>query len=104
MWTAVFLIGLACAGHQAFSANLFALPGDVFPRWTVGSVIGLGGLAGAAGGMLMAKFAGAILQSVGDYQPIFVVAGSAYLVALLVIHLVLPRYEQVADKALEDRS
>lgn len=104
MWTAVFLIGLACAGHQAFSANLFALPGDVFPRWTVGSIIGLGGLAGAAGGMLMAKFAGAILQTIGDYQPIFVVAGAAYLVALLVIHLVLPRYEPVTDEALEVRS
>src|SRR5262249_51199578 len=51
MWTAVLMIGLAGAGHQAFSANLYAQPADLFPSWTVGSVVGLGGLAGAAGGM-----------------------------------------------------
>ena len=100
MWVAVGLIGLACAGHQGFSANLYALPGDVFPRWMIGSVVGLGGLAGATGGMLMAKFAGAILQTVGSYQPIFLVAASAYLVALLVIHMVVPRYEPVSDRGL----
>jgi ACS family hexuronate transporter-like MFS transporter len=96
LWTAVALVGLACAGHQGFSANLYALPGDTMPRWMTGSVVGLGGLSGALGGMLMAKFAGAILESVGSYEPIFVVASCAYLVALGVIHLILPRY-QVAD-------
>jgi MFS transporter, ACS family, hexuronate transporter len=95
MWMAVALIGLACAGHQAFSTNVFALPGDLFPRWMAGSVIGLGGLAGAAGGMLMAKFAGIILETVGSYQPIFIVAACAYLLALLVLHLIVPRYERV---------
>ena len=95
MWVAVGLIGLACAGHQAFSANLYALPGDLFPRWTTGSVVGLGGLAGAAGGMLMAKYAGAILQGIGGYGPIFAVASVAYLLALLVIHLLVPRYAPV---------
>ncbi len=88
----VLLIGLACAGHQAFSANLYTLPGDLFPRWMAGSVVGLGGLAGAVGGMLMAKYAGMILERVGSYQPIFIVAACAYLVALLVIHLIVPRY------------
>lgn len=97
MWVAVALIGLACAGHQGFSANLYALPGDVFPNWMVGSVVGLGGLAGATGGMLMAKYAGLILETVGSYQPIFLVAASAYLVALLVVHLVLPRYQPVSE-------
>lgn len=92
MWVAVALIGLACAGHQGFSANLYALPGDVFPRWMVGSVIGLGGLAGALGGMLMARFAGIILERVGSYGPIFLVASLSYLIALGVIHLILPRY------------
>ncbi len=78
MWAAVGLIGLACAGHQAFSANLYALPGDLFPRRMTGSVVGLGGLAGAVGGMAMAKFAGAILQTIGGYEPIFVDAAFAY--------------------------
>lgn len=93
MWIAVGLIGLACAGHQGFSANLYALPGDVFPRWMAGSVVGLGGLAGAVGGMLMAKFAGIILETVGSFGPIFVVASLAYLIALCTIHLIIPRYQ-----------
>ena len=96
LWTAVALVGLACAGHQGFSANLYALPGDTMPRWMTGTVVGLGGLSGALGGMLMAKFAGNILETVGSYEPIFLVASCAYLLALLVIHLILPRY-QIAD-------
>lgn len=102
LWIAVGLIGLACAGHQGFSANLYALPGDVFPRWMIGSVVGLGGLAGAAGGMMMAKYAGLVLESLGSFQPIFLVAAGAYLVALLVIHLILPRYEPVDSASLAD--
>ena len=100
MWGAVILIGLACAGHQGFSANLFALPGDLFPKGTAGSVIGLGGLAGAAGSMLMAKFAGVILATVGSYGPIFLVASCAYLLALAAIHLLVPRYESVSTAQL----
>lgn len=103
MWVAVGLIGLACAGHQGFSANLYALPGDVFPRWMAGSVVGLGGLAGAIGGMLMAKFAGVILERIGSYGPIFAVASCAYLVALAIIHLILPRYQQADPARLQDR-
>jgi ACS family hexuronate transporter-like MFS transporter len=93
IWLAVLLIGLATAGHQGFSANLFALPSDLFPRWAAGSVVGLGGAAGAVGGMLMAKYAGWVLQTVGSYTPIFVVASGAYLLALLVVHLLTPRYQ-----------
>lgn len=92
MWIAVLLIGLATAGHQGFSANLYALPSDVFPRWAVGSVVGLGGFCGALGGMLMAKFAGRVLESIGTYTPIFVVASTAYLAALLVVHLLARDY------------
>ena len=103
MWVAVALIGLACAGHQGFSANLYALPGDVFPRWMAGSVVGLGGLAGAIGGMLMAKFAGVILERIGSYGPIFAVASCAYLVALLTIHLIIPRYQVVASAGTVDQ-
>ncbi|MDI7776452.1 MFS transporter [Asticcacaulis sp. EMRT-3] len=92
-WMAVVLIGLACAGHQGFSTNLFTVPGDLFPHRASGTVAGLGGLAGAAGGMLMAKFAGIILQTThGDYAPIFMVSACAYFVALLVVHLICPRW------------
>ncbi|MBR0552525.1 MFS transporter [Sphingomonadaceae bacterium LXI357] len=101
MWVAVALIGLACAGHQGFSANLYALPGDLFPRWMVGSIVGVGGLSGAIGGMIMAKFAGIILATVGSYEPIFVVAACAYLLALLVIHLVVPRWQPVPKAVIE---
>jgi ACS family hexuronate transporter-like MFS transporter len=99
VWLAVLLIGLACAGHQGFSANLFSMPADLFPRWAVGSVVGLGGFAGALGGMLMAKYAGWVLEKFGSYTPIFVIAGSAYLVALLVVHLINRRYEPVTKFA-----
>jgi ACS family hexuronate transporter-like MFS transporter len=94
-WVAVLLIGLACAGHQGFSTNLFAMPADLFPQWALGSIVGLGGLAGAIGGMLMARYASSVLESVGNYTPIFAFCGVAYLIALLVVHLINPRYEPV---------
>jgi ACS family hexuronate transporter-like MFS transporter len=100
MWWAVLLIGLACACHQGFSANVYALPGDLFPRGMAGSVIGLGGLAGAIGGMLMAKFAGVILETLGSYEPIFIVAACAYLLALGVVHLLVPNYTPVEPEQL----
>ncbi len=93
MWIAVILIGLATAGHQGFSTNLFAIPGDLFPRYAQGAVVGLGGFAGALGGMLMSKYAGMVLETLGTYTPIFVVSGFAYLTALVVTHLINPRYE-----------
>ena len=68
-----------------------------------GSVVGLGGLAGAIGGMLMAKFAGVILERIGSYGPIFAVASCAYLVALLTIHLIIPRYQVVASAGTVDQ-
>jgi ACS family hexuronate transporter-like MFS transporter len=95
IWLAVAVIGLACAAHQGFSANLYALPSDLFPRWAAGSVIGLGGLAGAMGGMLMSMYAANVLQRIGSYTPIFIFASCAYLVALTVIHLIAPRYTAV---------
>jgi ACS family hexuronate transporter-like MFS transporter len=95
LWSAVLLIALACAAHQGFSANLYALPTDLLPRGAVGSVAGVGGLAGALGGMLMARYAGQVLQSLGSYGPIFAVAGFAYVTALLVVHLLTPRYAPI---------
>ena len=104
LWVAVLLIGLACAGHQAFSANAYAMPGDLFPPSAVGTVVGIGGLAGAAGGMLMAKFAGIILQTVGSFRPIFIVASCAYLAALVVVHLLVPRYDPAGPALLASKS
>ena len=91
LWLAVFILGLATAAHQGFSANLYALPSDVFPREAVGTVVGIGGAAGAIGGMVIAKYAGWVLDRMGTYTPIFVVAASAYLMALLIVHVLSPR-------------
>lgn len=93
LWTAVLLVGLAAAAHQGWSANLFTLTSDMFPRFAIGSVVGFGGMTGAVGGMLIAKVTASILQATGSYVAVFIVAGSAYLVALLVIHLLVPRLE-----------
>lgn len=93
LWLAVALIGLATAGHQGWSANVFTLTSDMFPRQAVGSVVGIGGFAGAVGGMLIATFTGFLLQTTGSYLPVFLMAGSAYLLALLVVHLLAPRLE-----------
>ncbi len=95
LWVAVAIIGLATAAHQGFSANLYTLPGDVFPRSAVGSVVGIGGMVGAIGGMAMAKYAGWVLDTIGTYTPIFVIAASAYLLALGVVHLLSPKLEPV---------
>jgi MFS transporter, ACS family, hexuronate transporter len=93
LWGAVLLIGLAAAAHQGFSANLFTLTSDIFPAQAVGSVVGIGGMAGAIGGMLMAKIVGYLLQWTGSYRIPFFIAGGAYLVALGIIHLLTPRLE-----------
>ena len=85
LWTAVLLVGLAAAAHQGWSANLFTLTSDMFPRFAIGSVVGFGGMMGAVGGMLIAKVTASILQATGSYVAVFIVAGSAYLIALLVI-------------------
>lgn len=95
LWVAVLIIGVATAAHQGFSANLYTLPSDVFPRGAVGSVVGIGGMLGAVGGMVFSKYIGGVLESIGTYTPIFIVAGSAYLLALLVVHLLTPKMEPV---------
>ncbi|SFJ25049.1 MFS transporter [Caulobacter sp. UNC279MFTsu5.1] len=95
LWSAVLIIGVATAAHQGFSANLYTLPSDVFPRGAVGSVVGIGGMLGAVGGMVFSKYVGQVLETIGTYTPIFIVAGSVYLTALLVIHLLSPKMEPV---------
>jgi ACS family hexuronate transporter-like MFS transporter len=93
LWVAVAIISIAAAAHQGWSANLFTLTSDTFPRQAVGSVVGLGGMAGAVGGMLIAKLTGYILQATGSYVPVFLIAAAAYLIALAVIHALVPRLE-----------
>jgi len=93
LWVAVSLIGLAAAAHQGWSVNLFTLVSDTFPRRAVASVVGIGGFGGAVAGMLVATFTGFLLQFTGSYVPLFLMASSAYLLALLVIHLLVPKLE-----------
>jgi ACS family hexuronate transporter-like MFS transporter len=94
LWAAVAIISLATAAHQAWSANLYTLPSDTFPRKAVGSVIGIGGTAGALGGMIFSLYIGQVLERIGSYGLIFAVAGSVYLIALLIIQLLSPRLDE----------
>jgi ACS family hexuronate transporter-like MFS transporter len=100
LWAAVAIIGLATAAHQAWSANLMTLPSDMFPRVAVGSVVGIGGTAGAVGGMLMSKYNGYILDVFGSYQPIFALACGAYIAGIAVIHFLSPRLTRVTEAAV----
>lgn len=96
MWLAVLLIGIALAGHQAFSTNLLSIPPDMFPKRAVGSVIGLGGFAGGIGGMIMAKSTGLVLDATaGNYTLIFAMCTTVYFLAVLSIHLLSPRLAKV---------
>jgi ACS family hexuronate transporter-like MFS transporter len=104
LWLAVGLVSLAVAGHQGWSANIFTLVSDMFPQRAVGSVVGIGGFGGAVGGMFIATLAGWVLQVSGSYLPMFFIAGSVYLTALLIIHLLAPRLERapIDDQAQVD--
>ena len=89
----VLIIGLGTAGHQAFSSNIFTMISDLYPRRAVATVAGLGGAAGAVGGMLIAKVTGWSLEYLGTYLPVLIYAGLAYLIAFGVIHWLVPRME-----------
>jgi len=95
MWEVVAILGLALAAHQGWSANLFTTVSDMYPRSAVGSVVGIGGAAGALGNALMLKTAGWVLTATGSYFSLFMICGSAYLVALLVLHLMAPKLQPV---------
>jgi MFS transporter, ACS family, hexuronate transporter len=90
LWTVVAVIGLACAAHQGWSANIFSVVSDVFPRAVVGSVTGIAGFGGAIGGMLAAWVVGQVLEHYHTYSGIFMVAGMAYIVAWLIVQLMIP--------------
>lgn len=94
MWTAVLIVAVAAAAHQAWSANVYTLASDMFPRYAVGSVVGIGAFGGAMGGVVFQRVTGRVLQANGsDYTPIFMVCGLAYITAWLIIHLLAPRLE-----------
>lgn len=96
MWAAVSIVAVAAAAHQWWSANIFTLATDLFPRRAIASVIGIGTCMGSAGGFVFQRATGKILQANGnDYTPIFLVCGLAYVVALAVVHLLSPRLTPV---------
>ena len=101
IWTAVALISLALAAHQAWSANIFTTVSDMFPRRAVSSVVGIGGMAGSVGGILFPLVIGILLdhyKALGNISPgyniVFIVCGCGYLVAWLVMHLLAPKMER----------
>ena len=104
IWVATMLVAIAAAAHQGWSANVFTLASDMFPRHAVGTVVGFGGMAGAVGGMSIAKITGKVLESTGSYVPVFMIAGSAYLVALLFVQILSPKLEPVTLKASPSKS
>ncbi len=94
MWTSVGLIAVAASAHQGWSANIYTMASDMFPRRAVGSVVGIGGMAGAVGGMIFSAVTGYVLfWTNSNYTPIFFVCGSVYLIALLIMHLLVPNLE-----------
>lgn len=102
-WLAVVVIGIAASAHQAWSANIFTTASDMFPKKAVGSVVGLGGMAGAVGGILIARMAGMLLdhyKSAGHietgYYIMFIISGLAYLTAWLIMHFLAPKMKQVS--------
>ena len=94
-WAAIALCSLAASAHCGWSANILTTPSDMFPRSSVGSVMGIGGMTGAVGGMLLAAFAGYILPLTHSYASLFVIATSAYLLAMLIIVLLAPGLKRV---------
>lgn len=93
LWLSVALLALGVACHQGWSCNMFTLASDLFPKRAVGSVVGIGGFGGAVGSILIGAFTGLVLQFTGSYVPMFIIAGSTYLIALLVIHILVPRLD-----------
>lgn len=101
-WLAVGVISIGCAAHAAWSANIFTTVSDMFPKKAVASVTGIGGMAGASGGMLIAFAAGLLLAhytklnklEVG-YGILFMVCGTAYLTAWIIMHLLVPKFRKI---------
>ncbi|MCA6450617.1 MAG: MFS transporter [Chitinophagaceae bacterium] len=105
IWMAVGLISLAAAAHNAWSANIFTVASDMFPKKALSSVIGIGGMAGSVGGILFPMLVGYLLDLyklkgniTTGYNLLFLICGCAYLLAWLIIHFLTPRMERVIVK------
>jgi ACS family hexuronate transporter-like MFS transporter len=92
-WLAVFLVAIAAGAHQGWSANIYTLASDMFPRNAVGAVVGFSTMIGMVSGMFVSKAVGYILQRTGSYIPVFVMAGLAYLIAFGFVQALAPRLE-----------
>jgi len=91
VWAVVALVGLAAAAHQGWSANLFTLASDMFPKVAVASVTGIGGMIGAIGGALSQSGVGYVVAKTGSYVSLFLIVGTAYLIALAIVHALSPK-------------
>lgn len=98
LWVTTIIIGVAAAAHQAFSANLMTLTSDLMPKDAVGRCSGIGGTAGAIGGIIMAHGVAKALKAAGGYSSVFLVAGIIYFIAVLVIHTISPRLKPAIFK------
>ena len=94
LYVAIALIALATAAHQGWSANMYALPANLFPSQYVASVTGFGGTIGTISGIILAASTGFIVAKFG-YQPMFVIASCSYLIGLIIIHLIMPKLKPV---------
>ena len=94
-WLAVALLGMATAGHQGWSANLYTIVSDMFPREAVGAVTGIGGMAGSVGGVLFSAGVGWVLTHFHGYSILFAISSTAYLLALLIIRLIVPQLGKI---------
>jgi ACS family hexuronate transporter-like MFS transporter len=99
LWSAVAILSIATAAHQGWSANLFTTASDMFPRSSVGAVVGIGGMAGSAGAVLFSVSTGWVLQAYHSYTPLFSVAATSYLVGLLFLHLLAPGLKRANVRA-----
>jgi ACS family hexuronate transporter-like MFS transporter len=95
MWAAILLIALAASAHQGFSANIFTLVSDTVPKQGVSAVTGIGAMAGGIGSMIFQTAVGIIVDKTGTFVIPFIIASSAYVIAVLLIHLILPRLERM---------
>jgi ACS family hexuronate transporter-like MFS transporter len=103
MWYAVIVIGIAAAAHQAWSANIFTTVSDMFPKNSTASVTGIGGMFGALGGIMLSAFVQKNLfvqyRAMGKievaYYIMFIICGSSYLLAWLIMHFLVPRMKRI---------
>jgi MFS transporter, ACS family, hexuronate transporter len=102
MWLAVIIIGIAASAHQAWSANIFTTVSDMFPKRAIASVTGIGGMAGAVGGIMIAKAAGMLFdhyKALGDikigYGIMFMICATAYIIAWFVMHALVPKFKKI---------